>query len=374
MKKLSVIALSVLLLALFAAGCGSSKSAETTAPATTSAAASGETASETPPPINAETAAYLYDMQFSRKQSAEPLVRTVDEFPGLLCEECTFTSNNGQKLAGYKYSKSGLKATGVVVFAHGLGPGGQCIYMDVANYFTSNGFYVFMYDVTGNDKSEGDAIGGMEQGVIDLDYAIRYVEQDSLYKNLPVVLMGHSWGAYCVMAELNVHPEVKAVAELSGFSSTVDSLKSMYAGNLAGIYGKDVSDQFAPLWASLEKERFGKYADYTGLSGAANSKAGIMVIQSSDDKNVPQALGYDLYYAKYKDDPRFTFKLYTNRAHMTIYYTDAARAYFPEANRISAEMAGNSGIENFDKAKAYEVDTQLMDQIRDMFVKYCTQA
>ena len=38
---------------------------------------------------------------------------------------------------------------GVVVIAHGLGGGGQNTYMDLADYFTSNGYLVFAYDVTG---------------------------------------------------------------------------------------------------------------------------------------------------------------------------------------------------------------------------------
>ena len=87
-----------------------------------------------------------------------------DDFDGLKVTECTFESKDGQQLAGYQYTKDDLQARGVVVLAHGLGGGGQNTYMDLADFFTSNGYYVFAYDATGNDKSEGDSVKGLPPG------------------------------------------------------------------------------------------------------------------------------------------------------------------------------------------------------------------
>ncbi len=101
----------------------------------------------------------------------------VEDFSGLQCRECAFPSDHGQMLAGYLYS-SGGDPRGVVILAHGFGGGGHNSYMDVADYFTRHGYYVFAYDATGTDRSEGDGVGGVPQGVIDLDHAISYVEAD----------------------------------------------------------------------------------------------------------------------------------------------------------------------------------------------------
>ena len=109
-----------------------------------------------------------------RFETAEWMAYSVSEFDGLRVEECTFPSNNGQRLAGYQYSKEDQAVKGVLVIAHGLGGGGHNTYMDIADYFTSNGYLVFAYDATGNDKSEGDSVEGLPQGIIDLDYALRY--------------------------------------------------------------------------------------------------------------------------------------------------------------------------------------------------------
>ena len=322
---------------------------------------------------NAATEAYskalaIYNSIFVRYQSVEPQLRTVDEFKDLEVQECSFLSDHGQKLAGYTYSKNGIKPVGVVIIAHGLGVGGQCVYMAAADYFASHGYIVFAYDATGNDKSEGTSSVGMEQGIIDLSHAIDYVEHDSAMRHYPIVLFGHSWGAYCVGAVLNVHPEVKAVVAVSGFNSTKD-----YFRYVAEVEDTDGSlSMLAPYVERIEKEKFGKYADYTALKGFANTKAGIMIIHSQDDQNVAASLGYDLYYKKYKDDERFRFKLYENRKHMYIFYTDEAVAY--DQKRIDDRTLASTAYGRnhaFDKSIGYKLDTTLFSDILDFYNVYC---
>ena len=104
----------------------------------------------------------IYNDNFGERfETAEWMAYSVDEFDGLKVKECSFPSNNGQKLAGYQYFREDQHCKGVVVLAHGLGGGGHNTYMDVADFFTSNGYLVFCYDATGNDKSEGDSVEGL---------------------------------------------------------------------------------------------------------------------------------------------------------------------------------------------------------------------
>lgn len=302
----------------------------------------------------------IYSFYFQRESASETRRRTIDEFKGLKVEECTFLSDRGQKLAGYKYSKEDLIPKGVVIMAQGLGLGGHCVNMDAADYFTSNGYLVFAYDATGTDKSEGESVIGMQQGVIDLDHAISYVEQDSGMKKYPIALYGHSWGAYCVCAVLNVHPEVKAVAAVSGFNKPSD------------FYKTGMPPYLSPYFNMFEKIKFGKYAEYSSLSGFAKTKAGIMIIQSKDDRNVPEATGYDKYYEKYKDDPRFRFKLYEDRGHMFIFYTDAARKYDRQyMYEETSQLTDYGQAHPFDKTIGYEVDPDFFGNVLGFFNEYC---
>ena len=149
----------------------------------------------------------VYNENFNQRfESCEPLMLYMDDFDGLQRTKYEFPSAQGQKLAGYMYSW-GENQRGIIVMAHGFGGGGHNSYMDCANYFARQGYYVFAYDATGNDESQGEGVGGLPQGVIDLDYAITFVEESGNFPNLPIVLFGHSWGGYSFAAYLHTIPK-----------------------------------------------------------------------------------------------------------------------------------------------------------------------
>ncbi len=257
---------------------------------------------------------YVYNLVFGvRYQTDKEYMLYTEDFPGLIMERDEFTSNEGQKLAAYFYRREGYEPKGVVVMAHGIGGGGHNPYMVSANYFTENGYYVFAYDATGNDNSEGKAVGGLPQGVIDLDHAITYVEQNEKFAGLPVFLFGHSWGGYSVTSVLNQHPEVTAVCSVSGFNESSDLLQAE-GKNMIGpaIY------LLIPYVNLYEKIKFGNYSSQTGMDGFEKSDAGVMIVHSSDDDTVPIQYGYDIYYGKYSTDSDFVFVKYDDMGHSRI--------------------------------------------------------
>ncbi len=252
----------------------------------------------------------IYNMYFGRRFESNPMfINHVEDFDGLERTRYEFASDKGQTLAGYMYS-SGTGQNGIIVFAHGYGAGGHNSYMEVINYFAHNGFYVFAYDATGNDESGGKGIGGVPQGLIDLDHAITFVEESGNFEDLPLVLFGHSWGGYSVSNVLVYHPEVKAVIECSGPNSSTDLLEGggkMVVGPV--IYA------LLPVIKVYEKAKFGNYAETTALEGFVATDAAIMVVHSSDDDTVPIEYGYDIYYETFKDDPRFVFERLEGKGH-----------------------------------------------------------
>ncbi len=252
----------------------------------------------------------IYNENFNQRfESYEPLMLHVDDFDGLQRTKYEFSSNKGQKLTGYMYS-SGDNQRGIIVMAHGFGDGGHNSYMDCVNYFARHGYYVFSYDATGNDESEGEGVGGLPQGVIDLDYAITFVEESGKFPSLPIVLFGHSWGGYSVCSVLTYHPEVKAVIACSGFNASSDLFEAegkKQIGN--GIY------LMLPFVKLHERIKYGRYASNTGLDGFSKSNAVVMIVHSLDDEVVPMEYGYDIYYEKYKDDSRFCFIPFENKGH-----------------------------------------------------------
>ncbi len=322
---------------------------------------------------------FVYNDNFGKRfETAEWMAYSVSDFKDLKVEECTFSSDDGQKLAGYKYSKENREIKGVVVIAHGLGGGGQNTYMDVADYFTSNGYYVFAYDVTGNDKSEGDSVKGLPQGVIDLDYALRYVKETDTYRNLPIVLFGHSWGGYSVGNVLNFHPDVKAAVLVAGFDRSVD-LFEQQGEAMIGVGIKI----FMPYVSLYERIKFGKYATCSAMEGFEKSDAHVMIIHSKDDTTVLPENGYERFYNEYGDNSRFCFIEYEDRGHNYVYYSEAAQRYakqisddytaYVEKNggEYNAEIKAEFMEKNLDKSRAYEFDYDLMQRIVEFYDLSC---
>lgn len=293
----------------------------------------------------------IYNENFNQRfESYEPLMLYVDDFDGLQRTKYEFSSNNGQKLAGYMYS-SGENQRGIIVMAHGFGGGGHNSYMDCANYFAHHGYYVFAYDATGNDESEGEGVGGLPQGVIDLDYAITFVEESGNFPSLPIVLFGHSWGGYSVCSVLTYHPEVKAVIACSGFNYSLDLIESQGKKQVgAGVY------LMLPFAKLHEWSKYGGYASNTSMDGFSNSDAAVMILHSSDDEVVPTEYGYDIYYEKYKDNSRFRFIRFKDKGHNYLKYktyTDEFNAKFDEwLETLDYDYNASENKERFSEDKA----------------------
>ncbi len=252
----------------------------------------------------------LYGIYFGRRFETNAFnMNHVENFEGLERTRYEFTSDKGQTIVGYMYSSS-ESHKGIIILAHGYGAGGHNSYMPSINYFAQNGYYVFAYDATGNDESGGKGIGGVPQGVIDLNYAINFVENSGDFPDLPIGLFGHSWGGYSVSNVLTYHPEIEAVIECSGPNSSSDLVE----GGGTKVIGPVVK-VLMPVIKIYERTKYGEYATNSALDGFASTEAEIMVVHSSDDNIVPIEYGYDIYYEVYKDDPRFTFVRLEGKGH-----------------------------------------------------------
>lgn len=313
----------------------------------------------------------IYEDNFGdRYETYEPMARSMDEFKELSSKRHTFASNKGQQLVGYTYYYEDQNPKGVVMIAHGLGGGGHNTYLDVADYFASNGYYVFAYDATGNDESEGDSVKGIPQGLIDLDYAIRFVLETEDFHNLPIMAFGHSWGAYSAGSVLNLHPEIKSVVMVAGFNQSMDIIEEQ-GRSMAG----DAIDVFLPYLSLYERIKFGKYSGYSSIDGFEHSTADVMIIYSTDDEMISDEKSYDVFYNLYSNNSRFHFVKYENRGHNYVYYSDVFRKYQDEINSkfeeyiktldgdLTPEIKAAYLKENLDKKLLYDLDDGLMNTI-----------
>lgn len=258
----------------------------------------------------------IYESSFDYRCETSPEDRIdLASYPDLERSRHTFASDKGQMLVGYLYRHSAVESPkGIIVFSHGMGRGGQAGYTDIFSILAERGYYVFAYDATANDESEGRVMGGLPQGYIDLDHAIDYVLTLDELGGLPMLLMGYSWGAMSVANVLNYHPEVVAVCSVAGWNRSLDLIK--YFGER---YGGDSSGLLLPYAALYERLKYGDYASSTAMDGFEGSDARIMVIHGAHDTTVPPEYGYERYYAEYSDDDRFSFVWYEDRDHAVLY-------------------------------------------------------
>lgn len=318
----------------------------------------------------------IYKQNFgTRFTSSEPHCRDIAEFDGLEREKHVFTSNEGQKITGYVYKKGDTEPKGLIVLAHGFGGGGHCSYMDVADYFASNGYNVFAYDATGNDESEGESVKGLPQGVIDLDYALNYIKADEELSDLPLMLWGHSWGGYSVCSVSKLHPEIEGIISVAGFNSSLDMIENVGRG-MAG----DAIDYAMPLFEDLEKDKFGDFATMTALEGLERSTADVLIYHSADDDTIPIELSYDKYYEKFADNERFTFVRFEDRGHNYIFNSAESLEYREKVNadyKKYVESIGEENVtpeirldfikKNVDRMKFFELDSETMEQMLEFY-------
>lgn len=318
----------------------------------------------------------VYDKMFNHHFfSYKPLFYEIDDFPLLKRERYTFHSYSKNQLVGYIYQRKGMQNKGIFVFAHGYGGGGHHCYLDLIDAICEQGYYVFAYDATANDESEGHSIKGFTTGMLDCDKAITLVESLKEYQHLPIYLCGHSWGAYSVSTALRLHKSIKGVIAFSGFNQATSTFK--YNGQK---YAGDKANEFMGYVDIYEKLLFGNISETTAVSSFASSEAKIVIIHSEDDMTVPIEAGYDIYHKEFKNNKRFKFIRLLNHGHGTVYDTLEGKHYreqvvknfnrYVKKENPSEEDKVNYLKENIDRKKYNNmVDKKLLKKCIDFIAK-----
>lgn len=238
-----------------------------------------------------------------------------DEYPR---DEISYKSN-GVKITGYYYHPNDSNM--LVVFSHGINDVGDSL-LPLHMYFVDKGYNVFSYDNAGCGKSEGRA-QGFTQAFVDLDHTLSFLEEDNRFKDYKKLLVGFSCGAFAVGAIGNLeHKNIVGNITICGFndSKTVIQEKGkVYVGPLA-YFG-------IPVLNELERNKFGKYLEYSAIDGINKSNLPTLVVHSVNDPIVSTDVESIM---KRKDDitnPNVTYLNIYNHGHGDVFYTDDALLY-----------------------------------------------
>ena len=222
----------------------------------------------------------IYDKMFPRYDRPDYSLK-----PGLICYERLKTKLDREEiyypsddvfLTGHHYRCK--KPKGLVVIAHGLHSGADD-YLSFTRYFINHNFDVFAFNYQGTYESQGEGTVGMCQSLVDLDNTLAYIQKNSKFKNLPIFLFGHSWGAYAVCSVLSIKKGIKAVASIAplndGFTMAIEKA-SQYAGKL--------SNTAKPFLNTYQKYLFRDYTNHNGVRGINESNIPILIAHGIEDK------------------------------------------------------------------------------------------
>ena len=165
---------------------------------------------------------------------------------------------------------------GLIVFAHGMGTGVE-YYLSEIHYFAAQGYKVFAFEYSGYPGSSGHFYG-FPQAVIDLKNALDFIDDGSL----PVILMGHSMGAYAVCAVRQYTDKlVNGIVAYAPFFSSDEAVIAEATGR-----NQRCGRLLCGLILPLQRLLFGRNCNPTAAAGLSRANVPTLVLQGSEDIEV----------------------------------------------------------------------------------------
>lgn len=286
-------------------------------------------------------------------------------------EEIEFKSGENT-LKGFIYGAENDK--GLLVFAHGIGSGHEH-YIKNLIWFVDEGWRVFTYDATGSGYSDGDGTRGLQQSALDLDAALTFAESDSRLSELPICLMGHSWGGYAVSAVLNFDHEITAVTSISGYNEPIEMTLEEAEHMMGGFRYAMV-----PFIWTYYTTLFGKHAGIAAVDGINKSSIPVLIIHGTDDQKISYN-GSSIISKRDKiTNPNVEFLTLDGTGHSNMFLTDKAQEYIDEFNADYKRLydSYDGEIPDAEREKIYaecnrdlvnEPNTELLSQIEQFFME-----
>lgn len=264
-------------------------------------------------------------------------------FDNLNARPIDFKSDKGQTLNGFLYSSAKVDSyKALVVFSHGMGAG-HLAYTTEINYFAQKGYLVLSFDNTGTCESEGAKINGFAQGIIDLKFALEFVKSRDDLKDMPIVLVGHSWGAYSVCNVSAITDiEIKGIVAFSPFNSMNKLIR-----DIAKTKTKLNLSILSPFFDLINLLKFGKTGILRTCDTINDNSIPTLVMHGGNDmqvtvKNSPVGKPH-----KIKDNENARTVLYESKFH-NVYLAKDAEQYLNDTF-AKIETLGK------DSPEAYEV-------------------
>ncbi len=283
-------------------------------------------------------------------------------FDNLNARPVDFKSDKGQTLNGFLYSNAKVDTyKALVVFSHGMGAG-HLAYTTEINFFAQKGYLVLAYDNTGTCASEGNKINGFAQGIIDLKFALKFVKEREDLKDMPIILTGHSWGAYsaCNVSAIVEDTSIKGIVAFSPFNSMNklirDIAKSQTKVNLSIL---------SPFFDLINLIKFGKTGVLRTCDTINSNSIPTLVMHGGNDMQVTIKNSPVGRPNRIKDNENARTVLYESKFH-NVYLAKDAEQYLNDTFAKIATLGKNTPeayevYQNIDYALITKEDLNVME-------------
>lgn len=276
-----------------------------------------------------------------------------EDFSGLVGDPIQFLGNKKQVLRGYLYyQKRFTSFKELIIFTHGIGAG-HTAYTTEINRLAQEGFIILAFDYTGCALSSGKAMINIIQPLVDLDYALRYIESRTDLRDLKKYAVGHSWGGFVAMNSVLLKKHrIDKVVSMSGFLSPSKVI----------ISSSPFLIPFYPFIFMNGFWRYGRYATYNGMNAVRKAKVPMLFVHGIEDNVIRPKASIDKIkkVAERKDNIEL---FYVEKRGHSPFLTEQAEQYL-------RKVLKDKGIDNPKAAVTdYEVDYELITKEDETVMK-----
>jgi len=258
-------------------------------------------------------------------------------------------------LTGFLYGADSTK--GIIVVSPGHRDANDIKLYEIM-YFVDAGWMVLSFDYTGCYNSEGKSMVGYVQAPKDLNAVLSYVETEARFDNMPILLFGHSLGAYASTAVLQYNHNVAAVVATSGFDNPKEQWEYSVKRS-TGIFG-NLLKPYAGMYMDM---KFRDEAHLSAIDGINSTDIPVLIISGTDDEFYG---GESKLYKRQHEitNKNCEFLLMDKEGHNGHYN------YFLTAEALEYQKKINSGgITELDKSLYMEHDKEFLEYINSFYLR-----
>ena len=229
-----------------------------------------------------------------------------NDFNGFKEEAYSFNNSKGIEIHYFYYYYDNYKEDKLILFLPGIGPGHVSYFAEIET-FARRGYKVLTLDYTGCGESKGDYLGSLNMPTLDVMDLLDHLKIDK-----PIVVVGHSLGAYTSLNIINIRKDIDRAVVISPFIDMKSLLNVFTRSNFITKHLLKYENKINP-----------KYYPIDNIEYLKNTKDKLFIIQSDDDGVIPYSIS--LKVVESLNNPNLKLLRMSGRKHNPTYLESSVK-------------------------------------------------